>query len=487
MPTPAELTQQARRLHAKGQMQSAIDLFQAAIKAQPRNADAHQGLGLAFYQVGRLPEALDHLERSVKLDPMSGHRLFVLATVMRNLGMLREARDAFQKAVWLNRDLDGAVAGLAQIMGAMGEHEQALALVAPAASKGGANTEAVAVHAELCLFLGRPEQGIGPALGHLERPGLHPLERQRLLFQVGRLYEASGEYDRAFEAFSSANQLHAVRWDHAAFRAMVDRAIADWSPEAYAHVATCPSHSDRPVFIVGIPRSGAALVEQIIAGHPRCSAGGPLSITQHILARLHETQTTSVLPLPHPSRVEANDVTQAAAFYLRALKSVDPSADRVTDRMPMNFLYLPLIARMFPAAHVLRCRRDAMDTCLSCWTHDFSGPLHFAYDFDSLAAFYADHERLMRHWTEALGVQALDVQYERLVAEQEPQTRRIVEGIGVEWDAACLRFHENPRLEPSMEQVRRPLHASSVSRHARYGPRLEPLRQALRREGVELG
>lgn len=485
MPTPAELTQQARRLHAKGQMQSAIDLFQAAIKAQPRNADAHQGLGLALYQIGQLPEAFDHLERSVRLDPMSANRLVVLATVQCNMGMLREAREAFQRAVWLNRDLDGAIAGLARIMGAMGEHEQALALLAPAAARSGATTEAVAVHAELCVALGRAEQGLGPALRRIERPELHPLERQRLFFQIGRLYEALGEYDRAFDAFSSANRLHPVRWDRAAFRAMVDRAIAAWSPEAYAHVATCPAHSDRPVFIVGMPRSGAALVEQIIASHPRCFGGGQLAITQHILARLHDTQTTSVLPPPPPPRVGPDDVAQSAAFYLRALKSVDLTADRVTDRMPMNFLYLPLIHRMFPAGHVLRCRRDPVDTCLSCWTHDFTGPLHFAYDFDSLAAFYADHERLMRHWTETLGIQAFDVQYERLVAEHEPQSRGIVESIGVEWDAACLRFHENSRQTPSIEQVRRPLHASSVSRHARYGPRLEPLRQALRREGVD--
>ncbi len=487
MPTPAELTQQARRMQASGQVQSAIQMYQAAIKAQPRNADAHQGLGLAYLQIGQHREAVEHMQRAAKLEPMSAERVFVLANVYRNIGLMKEARATFEKAVWLNKDHTGAVGGLAHLMGAMGEREEALALVAPAASRDDAHPEAVAVHAELCLHLGRAEEGLGNLRRHVDRPNVHPLGRQRLLFQLGHVYQALGRYDEAFDAFDSANRLHQGRWDRAGFRASVDRAIADWSREAFSNVSPCPMPSDRPVFIVGMPRSGTTLVEQIIASHPRCFGAGELGITRHVMARLHNTSSASVLPLPPPSRIGPDDVVQAAAFYLRALKSIEGTADRVTDKLPLNFLYLPLIARMFPSGHIVHCLRDPVDTCLSCWTHNFAGPMHFAYDFDNLAAFYADYLRLMRHWTEGLGVPVLEVRYERLVAEQEPQSRRIVEGIGVEWDDACLRFYENPRMAMtlSMEQVRRPLYASAVARHERYGDRLEPLRQALRREGVD--
>mgnify|MGYP005842743717 CR=1 FL=1 len=489
MPTPAELIQQARRLHAEGRIPSAIQMYQAALKSQPRNADAHQWLGLAYFQIGQHREAVDHATRAAKLEPMSAERWFVLADLYRHIGLWNEARQTFEKATWLDKNHTGAVAGLAQIMGAMGEREQALALVAPAAARDDAHPEAVAVHADLCLQLGKPEEGLERLRRHAERNDLPAGARQRLLFQLGHVYQAMDRYDEAFETFASANKLHTRRWDRAGFRASVDRAIADWSPEAYANVAPCPIPSDRPVFIVGMPRSGTTLVEQIIASHPRCYGAGELGVTRHVMARLHNTRSASVLPIPPPSRIGPDDVVQAAAFYIRALKSIEATADRVTDKLPLNFLYLPLLARMFPSGHFIHCLRDPVDTCLSCWTHHFAGPMHFAYDFDDLAAFYADYLRLMRHWTETLGVPALEVRYERLVAEQEPQIRRIVESLRIEWNDACLRFHENPRLAMtvSMEQVRRPMYATAVARHERYGERLDPLRQALRREGVDIG
>lgn len=276
MPTPAELTQQARRMQASGQVQSAIQMYQAAIKAQPRNADAHQGLGLAYLQIGQHREAVEHMQRAAKLEPMSAERVFVLANVYRNIGLMKEARATFEKAVWLNKDHTGAVGGLAHLMGAMGEREEALALVAPAASRDDAHPEAVAVHAELCLHLGRAEEGLGNLRRHVDRPNVHPLGRQRLLFQLGHVYQALGRYDEAFDAFDSANRLHQGRWDRAGFRASVDRAIADWSREAFSNVSPCPMPSDRPVFIVGMPRSGTTLVEQIIASHPRCYGAGEL-------------------------------------------------------------------------------------------------------------------------------------------------------------------------------------------------------------------
>jgi Sulfotransferase family len=261
-----------------------------------------------------------------------------------------------------------------------------------------------------------------------------------------------------------------VSFDAIAFDAEVSGVIARCTPELIAQAPQRGSADATPILIIGMPRSGTTLVEQIISSHAEVSAGGELNFWNERGAAWHQAATAGT---------EAPFLRQAATDYLRLLRTIGRKSARVTDKMPFNFLWAGLIHLAFPRATIIHCRRAAVDTALSVHQTLFHPGLAFPTGGPQLVAYFRSYERLTEHWRKVLPADRyLHVDYEDLTREPEPQIRRIVEGCGLAWNDACLHPHLNPRSvkTPSKWQARQPINRNSVARWRRYEPWLGPLR-----------
>ncbi len=326
--------------------------------------------------------------------------------------------------------------------------------------------------------------------GDSGRPGD---ERSRLHFVLARVRERAGAYDHAFAHYRRANELLQESQgadgaaDPAEQRRLVDRLIAVCTPAFFERVRSFGSDSEVPVFVVGMPRSGTTLAEQILASHPHARGAGELNDIDGLATRLPE-RLGGTQPYPEClERLDPATARAAADVYLGRLRQYGGTAARVIDKLPFNFVHLGLIAALFPRARIVHCRRDPIDTCLSVYFQDFAQSLPCGRDLGQLGRYYRDYERLMAHYAQVLPLPLFELRYEELTADQEAVSRRFVSFCGLEWDERCLRFHETERTVRTCSalQVRQPLYRSSVGRWKHYEAHLGPLLEALGRDSGE--
>jgi len=305
--------------------------------------------------------------------------------------------------------------------------------------------------------------------------GLPPLNEASLRYAIGEFHDQTGEYSQAFRSVQRAKELvrtAAVPYNRDGRTRLVEALMRVYTPDVLAREKPGASDSTLPVLVLGMPRSGTSLVEQIVASHPAATGAGEVEFWTPIIFK----QSSSLLhePPDEPTR------RKLAEGYLRVLTANSGNASHVVDKSPFNSEYLGIIHSVFPKARVIYLRRDPIDTCLSCYFQDFPPLLNFTLDLSDLAHFYRNHHRLMEHWRRALPPGTLlDVPYEGLVADQEGWTRRILEFLGLPWDERCLNFESNERsvATASFWQVRQKVYKSSVGRWHNYerfiGPLLE--------------
>jgi tetratricopeptide (TPR) repeat protein len=322
-----------------------------------------------------------------------------------------------------------------------------------------------------------------------ERGDLDPMARGSVHFGLGKAYDDLGEYAEAMRCFEAANRLSAAsaRIDRASLAAYYDGIIADFSAEAFesAHTPTGRPRptDDLPLLIIGMPRSGTTLVEQILSSHPKVAAGGELTFWSD---RVKEwwipsgemgggsAERRSV----GFDKVEEGALARAAEDYLALLSGIGPEAIRVTDKAPHNFERLGLIRLALPAARIIHCRRSPVDTCLSIFFTNLKG--RHAWDRADLVFQFRQYERLMRHWCRILPADRfIETDYEALIVDREAQTRRLIAFCGLEWSDACLTPERNPRVvkSASLWQARQPVYRTSLERWRRYEPWLGELRE----------
>ena len=335
-----------------------------------------------------------------------------------------------------------------------------------------------------------PEEEQGRLRELAARPDLPIDDSCRLHFALAQLLDRSGAYDEAFAHFRRANDLRKEVdrrcgnvHDPAAQAVYTDRQLAWFTPEYFQRVRGFGSESELPVFVVGMMRSGTSLAEQIIASHPRVHGAGELRDISHLVGTLAQ-RLGGVSEYPHClAQLDAAMTRALADEYLQRLRELGGNAIQVVDKFPTNFLYLGLIATLFPRARIIHCRRDPVDTCLSCYFQNFGEPLPFKLDLAHLGHYYREYERLMAHWVRVSPVPIFELCYEELTADQEAVSRRLLAFCGLDWDEQCLRFNETARAvqTASALQVRRPMYRTSVGRSRHYAAHLQPLLQALGR------
>ena len=463
----------------------AVDAQRAAIRLRPDFARAHYYLGEALGRLGRLEEAYAAYCEVIRLKPDHVNSWLNRAFLMTELGSLDEALASYRQALSLDPQCATAAVGEAWILEKRGEFDQAYARLQPFLDSEHPDVFAAVVFAALCRPLGRCDEAVdlmerllaqgGPSLDNPQRATLH--------YELGRLYDKKNAFDAAFRHFAQGNELkgQSAPFDAREHAQHIDALIQTYNSSFLAQAPRPRERSQRPVFIVGMPRSGTSVVEQILASHPAVFGGGEL-LTMHAMVKdlpgLLGGHTAYPLCV---SYLTQEHVDQLAQRYLEHLKTLSPDAARVTDKMPTNFLHLGLINILFPEARVIHCMRDPLDTCLSCYFQNFGPWDSYTQDLRSLGVFYREYLRLMAHWKAVLDIPILDVQYEELVADQEVISRKMIEFCGLEWDENCLRFFESKRTvaTASHDQVRQPIYQRSVGRWKNYEAYLEPLKESL--------
>lgn len=465
----------------------AVWAFRHAVRLAPQNAEAHAQLGQAYMNHGISTRAVEHLKIARAGQPNKPELLNNLALAQRLHGDLDAAIATYEEVLRLRPGNPWSMAGLAEIHESRRDYDRVVAIIDPELKKPDVNPHVASVFGRISKRIGRQEEAADLLRKLVAQPSMPKQFRSLLAMSLGQVLEDLGEYDEAFAAYKLGNDLYEGKFDQSKYHAILDEMIDTFSAERFKVLPRGSDRTDLPVFIVGMPRSGTSLVEQIMASHPSVFGAGELP---DIISMAGRMQTTLGVKALYPRCLV--DVTQQqidglARPYLEHIRSLGGEhALRVTDKMPHNFAHLGLIALLFPGSRVIHCRRNPIDVCLSCYTTQLS-PVHtYATRLEWLAGAYREYRRLMEHWESILDIPYTQVVYEEMVADQEAQTRRLVDFIGLPFDERCLSFHESARVinTASVDQARKPIYKSSVARWKKFEKHLGPLIEGLGGLGV---
>ncbi len=467
-------------LSDQGKPEEAMACLHKALALEPDYAEAYNGIGGALLALARPDQAVVSYHKALALKPDFAEAHCNLGTALEVLGKLDAAADHHHIALSLKPDFAEAHIGLAAIFMDRGQFEEAQ----------DALLKALDVHKELpvawAMLIGIRKMTLGDegllntALRLALKPTLSDKEKCTLQFAIGKYYDDTRQYDLAFSAYQQANALQrriGGRFDRAKLSRLIDTLIATYSADFLNQQHEGASQSQRPVLIVGMPRSGTSLTEQIIASHPKAFGAGELPFWE----ALASSNPAAALF----GKVDAAFIARVAAEYEQLLQQYSTEATRVVDKMPINFFSLGLVHAIFPQARIVHMQRNPVDTCLSIYFQHLNVANFYGTDLDDLGFFYREYARLMRHWRTVLpGKCLLEVPYEALTEDQAEWSRRIIEFINLDWDERCLDFHKTERKvgTSSNWQVKQKIYQSSRERWRHYESHLGPLLDALGEE-----
>ena len=471
-----------------GRRQLAEVLFRFCVMLNEESAILHGNLGNILKAQGKYDEAVASYKRALALEPHRAEYYLAVAEIYR----VSEGGDA-REIAWLRRAVEQCPDS-ADLLVWFGEavkrhgntlEAQEFFRKARALSPTDGYIHQTLAHTK--KFTERDDADLTRMEALLSRGDLKDQDRCRLHFALGKAYEDLADYDASFVHYEQGNALYRATFDYdieAEARSFGD-IRATFTRALFGHGRGCDSRA--PIFILGMPRSGSTLLEQMLAAHPLVHGAGELPLLGQIMQSLWARNVNpagQAYPRGLASIDEAvlRDAGQYYAHSVEALLDKKPGARYVTDKMPHNFLYVGMIKLLLPNARIIHCRREPMDTCFSCYKHLFSGAHPYAYDLRELGSYYKLYEGLMAHWHEVLPGEILDVDYEAVVEDQEGQLARLLGFCGLPWDDACLAYHETGpvALTASSVQVRRPIYKDSLAYWRRYEAHLTPLREALR-------
>lgn len=426
---------------------SAAACYELALKLNPRHAMSWNNLGSAHEKLQDKDAAMAAYLQAVAADPRHAEAQNNLGAVYAGQGKLDEARACFEAAVAARPDFVEAHFNLSSLKHYGIDDPQVTLL-----------------------------KDMEGRSAHLDAPA-----RTRYYFALGKALDDTGDYDRAFAAYEAGNRLHhdSLASNEAAADALTADIVRIFDPAFFAarrHWQGARDAARTPVFIVGMPRSGTTLLEQILASHGAVFGAGELPDLSEVV-----TAATEVPGRPFTDGVAVLDeraVREIGLAYLRRVWRHAPASRFITDKMPANFFYLGILHLALPHARIIHAMRDPMDSCFSCYARLFQETMAFAYDQGTLGRYYGRYMTLMRHWHAVLPPGAiLDVRYEDMVADTEAQARRVIDFLGLPWDGRCLEFHKNARQvkTASVAQVRRPIYRGSVARWKHFARHLAPL------------
>jgi tetratricopeptide (TPR) repeat protein len=513
--------ERARACLVRGELRGAEFCFQQVLLDDPDNADALNGIGNLAIIAQRYDLAVNFHHRAVKSAPKDPGLLNDLANSLILAGQPLKALPHLRKALDRTPRLYPALLNQVRAYRDIDEPEKALAILDTivAARPAKSVVDPIDLDLERALTLAQigrfadalalfravlkarpddPRAIDGIATGHratesdndlaamqtaLARPDLTPLQRKVTFRAAGKILEDLGRFDEAFLKFKQANDISAP-FDMGRHQAFVAGSIRLFTRQFFVDRADFGDASEQPVFVVGLPRSGTTLLEQILASHPDVSGVGELpNIEQSLISAVPEAWGSTSF-FGALKGLTPDIIRNRAKDYLTTLNRRGKARARVVDKMPHNFLVLGWIGLLFPKARIIHCMRDPMDVCVSCYCHHFSDAHSYSSNLQTLGQYHRLYERLMQHWAAELPIAMLDVRYEDVVRDLDQAARRMIDHLGLTWNEACLDFYRTQRAvhTPSQWQVRQPIFTSSVGRWRNYERHLQPLIESLKRE-----
>jgi tetratricopeptide (TPR) repeat protein len=457
-------------------IESALASYRRALEINPRFAEAHNNLGNALRNLGQLDDAEASYRRALVINPHFAEAHCNLGIALRLQGRTTEAQDSCRRALELKPQSAATYAVLAESSADQGDFREAEELFERAASIEPESPEIWAGIVRLRKMT-RADQGWLARARRIAGRGLPRRQEIVLRYAIGKYFDDVQDFEQAFTNFRRANELTKLRrapYDGEQLTNIVDLAIRAYDGDWVNRPRPNSLESARPIFIVGMLRSGTSLAEQILASHPSVFGAGELTfwnsaLSSYQVCALNAEASDGVLP-------------GVAADYLRLLHRLSSGALRVVDKMPTNFAFLGLIHAALPNARIIHLQRSPPDTCLSIYFQHFEAAVSYANNLQDLAHYYTEYLRIMKHWRSTLpGHVILDVPYENLVDHPEAWSRRMLEFVGLPWDPQCLDFHKTNRtvITASKWQVRQAITRASVGRWRNYEKFLGPLRQLM--------
>jgi tetratricopeptide (TPR) repeat protein len=465
-------------LHGLQRWAQSIPWYEQAAAIQPDNTQVLRNLGVSHQQLSHKAEAIKCFEQVLKLQPDYIDARIKLAQVLAELGRAQEALNQLEQAVELNPDYTEAHIELAGVLKDLGQPQLAIEHLERHLST---QPSYSALYFHIAMI--KPQQAHIPLVEQLLSDSKLPRDHAIYChFTLGYLFQDGKCFDQAFAHFQKANALYrgTFSYDPKRLTRKVDGLIKTYSKRFFQRKSQLGSASDLPVFIVGMPRSGTTLVEQIISSHPQVYGAGELRSLPSI-----ETSIAQELKYanPYPQCMSLMDRTMAekySASHLQELALQCSSAQRIIDKLPSNFSKIGLIKILFPKARIIHCQRNPLDNCISLFFHYFVG-LKSCFEMTELGHYYLEHQRLMSHWQSLFPGEIFSLQYEDLVMEQEKTSKQLVDYLGLAWDENCINFHNNQRVVRTVSniQVRQPIYQHSVDRWKHYEKHLQPLIEVL--------
>ncbi|MEX0877004.1 MAG: sulfotransferase [Phycisphaerales bacterium] len=488
---------QAEQLQEQGMFTHALPLNREIVSKYSRWPFGYYGLGNAYAGLGQFEDARKNLRKALNLKDDEAAFHAKIAEVFNRLDDPESAFEHIDRAIELQPQNLTFVVHKAMILRYNNDPRAAHGLLEPLIAGGERDEHMVRVYASLCGVIDEPERGIEVLLPFTETVHADPIVTASHFYVLAGLYNQTEQYDEAYDAAARGAELRGDHYDHDAREELCEARLRAWSAERMPELARSKVTSEQPVFIVGMPRSGTTLIEQIIAAHPKAYGAGELI---NIFAAADEIASPTpeqpdlagVVAALKPATVDRTARKILRDMEKQAKKDTRGGGkpERITDKLPLNIQHLGLIEQLFPNARVVHCKRHPLDTFISCYLLDFEGVNAHAYSYSPahFAHFYSIYERYMAHWHEVCTIPILDVEYEEVIADQLGQTERLLDFIGLPWDDACMAFHREERTvtTASSEQVRQRIYTSSRQRYKNFEHRLGPIRKAFEDHGVSL-
>ncbi len=463
----------------------ALRFAEAAAKAEPENAGYLVNLGRLYVEYEMIEEALPVLEKALGIDPSMYQAPWALGEFFRATGNGEKAIHYLKQALAAARpekrsDIQSSIADCAASLGEVDEAERLYRTLSASSElhRGYALTQMASLRKH------KTDSSLFGTLQQMLRNGAaKPQDSMRLHLAIGRIYENSGEYAKAFDHFRRSKTFVTTAFDIGKFRAVVDNIIEDYQPEALQRFEEYGDPSRLPVFVVGMPRSGTTMIEQVIAAHPEGGGAGELQRVGRMQRALSEEKRPARL-FERMLKGGPERIRELATKYASLLGFLAPGAKRVVDKMPHNFIDLGFIALLFPNARIVHCIRNPADNFISAFQNEMNVIHGYSYAVEDYALYYKEYLRLMRHWQQLVPGRIFNLRYEDMTADPEKKARQLLEFLELPWDSKCLRFHERGAMVKtfSRQQVREAVHRGSVERWRNYEAQLQPLVEILKDE-----
>ena len=464
-----------------GKNRLAARMLRNAVKLAPDFYGARLDLARALMEIDELDECEKLLQDSIRMQPDLPATYSLLGNLYTKRGEFEQAVEAFDTAIRIQPNHGPSLAAMGHALKTIGRQDQSIDTYRDCIAKYPEFGEAYWALANLKTFRFSDDE-IATMESHVDNDALSDETRVNFNYSLGKAYEDRGDYDQAFACYDKGNKLRRPNenYDPVQTEVIHDQIIETITPELLEQNAGNGEPDPAPIFIVGLPRSGSTLIEQILASHSQVDGTHELPDLPKIIKVINE-QRRHGEGYPQALRHYGKDLGEMGRQYLEWTERYRAGAPRFTDKMPNNFASIGLIALILPNAKVVNARRHPLDSCMGCYKQLFYKGQSFTYDLVELGEYYLEYERIMDHWHKILPDMVIDIQYEDMVADQENQTRRLIDHCDLPWEDDVLRFYETDRavITASSEQVRQPIYSKSVNSWRRFEAHLEPLIEVL--------